>query len=64
MISEKQVEQLNAVVDKLLDREPRQLNILAQFSPPFDISRPNIHDTKKDFLLELYSESLRIRIVS
>jgi hypothetical protein len=53
MITKKQIEQLNAIVDKLLDRESRQVNLLVLLSPPFDISRPNIHDTKKEFLLEL-----------
>lgn len=31
---------------------PRQTTLLGQAYPPFDISRPNIHDSKKEFLRE------------
>jgi len=53
MISDEQTDQLNAVVEKLLGRDARRATVVDAFSPPFDISRPNIHDSKKEFLLEL-----------
>lgn len=53
MISENQAEQLNLVVDKLLSRERPPFNALSGVSAPFDVSRPNIHDSKKEFMREM-----------
>jgi hypothetical protein len=55
MNTQTQAERLNEIVDGLLDRQPtdRMQSILTVGAPPFDISRPNIHDSKKDFLREL-----------
>lgn len=55
MTSDQQNDQLNAIVDRLLERDSSKLqnNLLNQFSAPFDVSRPNIHDSKKEFLREL-----------
>ncbi|WDR04738.1 hypothetical protein PSQ90_10465 [Devosia rhodophyticola] len=52
MLNQNQIKQLKDIVDKLLGREDAPLNALARFTPPFDISRPNIHDSKKVFLQE------------
>jgi len=51
MDSEKQAEQLNAIVDELLDRKgsPQFTTILGRLGPPFDVAKPNIHDSKREF---------------
>lgn len=50
-------ESLHAVVDEMLEphgkNSPPGKTLLSQFSPPFDISKPNQHDRKQDFELEL-----------
>lgn len=50
-----QSDELNAIVNKLLGHEPknRLATIFDDVTPPFDISRPNIHDSKKEFKKEL-----------
>ncbi|WDR03567.1 hypothetical protein PSQ19_05620 [Devosia algicola] len=53
MLDQKQLKQLKDIVDKLLGRDEALVNALARFTPPFDISRPNIHDSKKEFSQEL-----------
>jgi hypothetical protein len=50
MVSKSKSEMLNDLAERLFG--PRQHTILSQFSAPFDISRPNIHDSKKAFLME------------
>ncbi len=45
------VDQLNELDELLFGKRFR--TILEQGGPPFDISRPNIHDSKKEFLREL-----------
>jgi len=53
MVEKEQSERLNEIVDRLLGRESQPHIIPDWPSPPFDISRPNIHDSKKEFLQEL-----------
>jgi len=55
METESKAEQLNAIVDRLLDRDSSQrpATILGMCSEPFDSSRPNIHDSKKEFIREM-----------
>jgi hypothetical protein len=45
------IERLRKFVENLFG--PDGTNRLARYTPPFDISRPNIHDSKKEFLREL-----------
>jgi|SRR6056297_112848 len=45
------INRLHDIVDALLER--KGVNALARLSAPFDISRPNIHDSKTEFQLEL-----------
>lgn len=47
----KTIEQLRKLVESLFG--PEENNLLARYSAPFDISRPNIHDSKKEFTREL-----------
>ena len=49
------IEQLNKLVDNLFG--PVEKNIFGQFTAPFDITRPNIHDNKKEFTRELTTVS-------
>lgn len=51
MTENEKIDQLNNLVDVLFG--PVQRNVLATYSAPFDISRPNIHDNKGEFLREL-----------
>lgn len=52
MLSETQLEKLNEIVDRLLERAKPSPQQAYGLVPPFDISRPNIHDSKREFLLE------------
>ena len=49
-------ERLHEVVDEMLapygKQSPRGLGLLADHSPPFDISKPNQHDSKAEFSME------------
>lgn len=51
MTEDEKADQLNTLVDRLFG--PVQRTILGMYSPPFDTTRPNIHDSKKEFLREL-----------
>lgn len=51
MTGETITDQLNALDEALFGERKR--NLFDQHSPPFDVSRPNIHDSKREFLLEL-----------
>ncbi len=53
MNEKEQSERLNEIVDRLLGREKQPQLIPDWPSLPFDTSRPNIHDSKKEFLREL-----------
>lgn len=52
MIDESQLEKLNEIVDGLLGRTNSPTKRAFGIVAPFDISRPNMHDTKREFLLE------------
>lgn len=43
-------DRLNEIVERFCERKPTTL--LGSFSPPFDTSKPNQHDSKKEFLAE------------
>ena len=45
------IDQLQNLVENLFG--PLEMNLLARYSAPFDIARPNIHDSKKEFTREL-----------
>ena len=49
------IEQLHKLVENLFG--PSDVNLLAKYSAPFDIARPNIHDSKKEFTRELTTVS-------
>ena len=51
MTENEKIDQLNKLADNLFGPVPR--TILGMYSPAFDITRPNIHDNKKEFLREL-----------
>jgi hypothetical protein len=53
MINESKIEALNSVVSKLIGREAKPLSLIAQYSPIIDVSRANLHESKKEFLVEL-----------
>ncbi|MGI3187124.1 hypothetical protein [Nioella aestuarii] len=50
MDESEQNERLVAIVRRFYDYQPKTL--LSFGAPPFDISRPNIHDSKPEFLAE------------
>ncbi len=50
MVSQIQVGKLNELVERLFDQKPN--SFASKYDPPFDTSRPNIHDSKKAFLRE------------
>lgn len=45
------IEQLKTLIESLFG--PEEFSFLSKYSAPFDISRPNIHDSKKEFTREL-----------
>jgi len=51
MQDQQKIDLIDEIVDALLKREP--LNPLANRVNSFDISRPNVHDSKKEYLAEL-----------
>lgn len=51
MNESEKIDLLNKLVDSLFG--PIEMNFLAKYSAPFDITRPNIHDSKKEFAREL-----------
>jgi hypothetical protein len=51
MNESEKVERLRKLVESLFG--PERTNRLARYTAPFDISRPNIHDSKKEFAREL-----------
>jgi hypothetical protein len=53
MDRDEKVEKLNQLVARLFGEEPSTM--LGRGMPPFEIARPNIHDSKKEFLMELDS---------
>lgn len=50
MISDEGIEKLNLLDEALFGT--RSKNLLSPYSTPFDVSRPNIHDNKAEFLKE------------
>jgi len=55
MMDDSKIEALNSVVSKLIGREAKPLTLLGQYSPIIDVSRANLHESKKEFLVELAS---------
>lgn len=51
MTENEKFDKLNALSDNLFGGVQR--NVLGIYSPPFEIMRPNIHESKKEFLEEL-----------
>lgn len=52
MIDDAKIDDLNRVVCKLIGREIKPNGLLGRSSPIIDVSRPNLHETKKEFLIE------------
>jgi hypothetical protein len=53
MIDEQVLQQLQQLNIELFGEKGEGTNVLRSFDPPFDISKPNIHDSKKEFMREL-----------
>lgn len=53
MLDETKTEALNAAVSRLIGREAKPLNLLGGYMPVIDVSRANLHESKKEFLVEL-----------
>lgn len=47
MLQNEDINRLHKIVDALLGR--RSLNALARLDPPFNVSKPNLHDSKAEF---------------
>ncbi len=67
MITQEQVDDLNAFTDELFGYDDHKSgNALARVGPRLDVSKPNFHDTKKEFVREknaLEQASSHIRAV-
>ena len=53
MIDEQVLQRLQQLNLELFGEKGEGSNILSSYDPPFDISKPNIHDSKKEFTREL-----------
>lgn len=53
MLDESKTEALNAAIIKLIGREAKPRTLLAGNSPLIDVSRANLHESKKEFMVEL-----------
>jgi len=53
MLADDKVDSLNAVVGKLIGREHKPRTLFGQYTPIIDVSRANVHESKKEFMVEL-----------
>ena len=53
METQQVLEELQQLNLELFGEKGEGITFLSRFDPPFDVSRPNIHDTKKEFTREL-----------
>lgn len=51
-MTEDRIEAINSVVGRLIGREAKPLTLFGMPTPMIDISRANLHESKKEFLVE------------